>query len=160
MNSPNLKFVFQHPAHFLAFGFGSGLSPIGPGTAGTLLAVPIFWWLNPLLSSERFLLFLAVSFIVGVWVCGKTGRTLGVSDHRGMVWDETVAFLLVLFFTPLLWKWQLAAFILFRLFDIFKPPPIHYFDQHIKGGFGVMFDDVFAAFYTLLCLALWKTLVG
>ena len=87
-----------------------------------------------------------------------TGRALGVADHGAMVWDEVVAFALVLVFTPDGWLWQAGAFLLFRLFDILKPPPIHYFDRRLKSGFGVMFDDLLAAFYTLLVLALIKLL--
>jgi phosphatidylglycerophosphatase A len=94
---------------------------------------------------------------VGVWVCEKTGKTLGIPDHGGMVWDEIVAFLLVLIFTPEGFFWQLLAFLLFRFFDIVKPPPIRYFDRTWHGGFGVMFDDILAAGYTLLSLALIKS---
>jgi phosphatidylglycerophosphatase A len=98
-------------------------------------------------------------FIVGIWACGLTGKVLGAHDHGGMVWDEIVAFLLVLFFTPDNIVWQAFAFLLFRLFDIFKPQPIRYYDKKLRGGFGVMFDDMLAAFYTLLCLAAWKAFV-
>jgi phosphatidylglycerophosphatase A len=100
-----------------------------------------------------------IFFGVGAWACHNTGRTLGVSDHGGMVWDETVAFLLVLFFTPGGWMWQMSAFVLFRFFDIAKPAPIRYFDRTLKHGFGVMFDDLLAAGYTLFVLALAKTLI-
>ena len=90
------------------------------------------------------------------WATARTARDLGVPDHGGIVWDETVAFLLVLFFTPALAVWQVAAFVLFRVFDILKPPPIRHFDRTLKGGFGVMFDDLLAAGFTLLCLAALK----
>ena len=153
---PSWRFVLQHPAHFLAFGFGAGLFPGAPGTAGTLLAFPLFWSLAPRLEALEFLALLAVMFVAGVWACGKTGRALGVSDHGGMVWDEVVAFLLVLFFTPDSLYWQAGAFLLFRMFDILKPPPIRYYDRTLKNGFGVMFDDLIAAFYALLLLALWR----
>jgi phosphatidylglycerophosphatase A len=102
---------------------------------------------------------LAVLFALGVWACEVTGRAIGAADHGGMVWDETVAFLLVLFFAPAALPWQAAAFLLFRLFDILKPPPIRYYDQALKGGFGVMFDDVIAAAYALLVLAVAKTIM-
>ena len=98
-------------------------------------------------------------FALGVWACEVTGRAIGAADHGGMVWDETVAFLLVLFFTPAVWYWQALAFLIFRLFDILKPPPIRYYDRTLKNGFGVMFDDLIAAFYTLLVLAVAKTLL-
>lgn len=154
---PSWQFVLRHPAHLLAFGFGAGLAPAAPGTAGTLLAFPLFWLLQPRLAAIEFLLLLAILFVAGVWACDKTGRDLGVSDHGGMVWDEVVAFLLVLFLTPHSLYWQASAFLLFRLFDILKPPPIRHLDRTLKGGFGVMFDDIVAAFYTLLVLALVKT---
>ena len=97
-------------------------------------------------------------FWIGVWACGRTGRALGVHDHGGMVFDETVAFLMVLFLTPPTLMWQAFAFLLFRLFDILKPPPIRYVDRKVKGGLGVMLDDLVAAFFALLCLAAWKTM--
>lgn len=152
--------MLRHPAHLVAFGFGTGLVPGAPGTAGTLLAFPLFWLAQPRLAALEFLLLLAIMFAAGVWACQKTGRALGVPDYGGMVWDEVVAFLLVLFFTPDSVYWQAFAFLLFRLFDILKPPPIRYFDQTLTGGFGVMFDDIIAAFYTLLVLAIWKALAG
>jgi phosphatidylglycerophosphatase A len=88
--------------------------------------------------------------VLGVWACGVTGRALGQPDAGAMVWDETVAFLLVLFFTPAEIYWQAFAFIVFRFFDIAKPPPIRYYERMFKGGWGVMVDDVMAAFYTLV----------
>jgi phosphatidylglycerophosphatase A len=160
MPRPSWRFLIRHPAHLLAFGFGVGLTPGAPGTAGTLLAFPLFWLLQPRLSPAEFLALLAVMFGAGIWACDKTGTALGVSDHGGMVWDETVAFLLVLFFTPDSPYWQAFAFMAFRLFDIVKPPPIRYYDRTLKGGFGVMFDDVAAAAYTLLLLAICKTWAG
>lgn len=156
---PTPAFMLAHPAHLIALGFGTGLAPIGPGTVGTLLAIPFYavllGYYSPL---EIFALCLAL-FLVGVWACGRTGRDLGVSDHGGMNWDEVVAFLIVLTFIPTAWTWQLAAFVLFRLFDIVKPPPIRRIDMRVKGGFGVMLDDIFAAFYTLLVLATAKAIL-
>jgi phosphatidylglycerophosphatase A len=157
---PSLRFVVSHPAHFIAFGFGVGLSPVAPGTFGTLLALPMYAWLAPRLDNQAFLLLLAGMFLVGAWACEISGRSLGVHDHGGMVWDEVTAFLAVLFFTPATPPWQASAFLLFRLFDIVKPMPIRYFDRNIRNGLGVMFDDMLAAFYTLLCLAGWKFLFG
>lgn len=157
---PSWRFVLRHPAHLLAFGFGAGLAPYAPGTVGTLLAFPPYWLLQPRLSAIEFLLLIAIMFAAGIWACEKTARALGAPDHGGMVWDEIVAFLLVLFFTPALPNWQAFAFLLFRFFDILKPPPIRYYERTLKGGFGVMFDDIVAAFYTLLVLAIWKVGVG
>ena len=106
-----------------------------------------------------FLAMIAVLFALGIWVCGKTSEDLGVHDHSGIVWDEITAFLLVLTFTPAALLWQAFAFVLFRAFDILKPPPIDYIDKTVHGGMGVMLDDLIAAFYALLCLAFWKTLI-
>ncbi len=153
------RFVLSHPAHFLSFGFGSGLARKAPGTFGTLVAFPMFWYLAPRLSDALFLLVLIWAFAIGVWVCEVTGRALNSPDDGGMVWDEIVAMLLVLFFTPVGWEWSLLAFTLFRFFDIVKPQPIRYFDQHLKGGLGVMFDDVLAAGYALLCMAIIRSVL-
>lgn len=147
---PDLKFLLAHPAHLIAFGFGSGLAPKAPGTVGTLLGWPLFWLLvavAPDLPNQ--LILLIAGFLLGVWACGKTGRALGVADHGGMVWDEIVAFALVLLFTPPGWLWAGTAFLLFRFFDIIKPWPIRLADRHLKNGFGVMFDDLLAAGYAL-----------
>lgn len=156
---PGWKFLFSHPAHFLSFGFGSGLARHAPGTFGTLAAYPIYWYLAPRLPDNLFILFLIFAFLIGIWVCGITGSKLGVADYGGIVWDEIVAMLLVLFFTPTGWYWSLLAFILFRFFDIVKPPPIRHFDSNWHGGLGVMFDDLLAAGYALLCMAVIKTIL-
>ena len=157
---PTLRFVYAHPAHCIAFAGGVGLAPFAPGTFGTLLAFPLHALLTAGVDVTSQLIVFIVIFLTGVWACHVTGRALGVSDHGGMVWDETVAFVLVLLFTPAGWAWQLAAFLLFRLFDIVKPAPIRHFDRTLKNGFGVMFDDLLAAGYTLLVLALVKSLIG
>lgn len=154
---PDWRFIIRNPAHFISFGFGSGLFPGSPGTAGTLVAFPIYWWLAPRLTDAQFLLLLLALFMLGVYVCNRTGRALGVADHGGIVWDEIVAFLLVLYFTPDGFFWSLLAFSLFRFFDIVKPPPIRHFDRNWHGGLGVMFDDLLAAGYALLCMAVIKT---
>lgn len=148
---PSLRFLLRHPAHFLALGFGSGLSRVAPGTLGTLAALPLFLGLMQLPDALH-LPVIAFLFIVGIPICQKTGDALGVSDHGGIVWDEIVAMLLVLEFTPYTWSWWLAAFLLFRLFDIWKPFPIRQFDARLKGGFGVMFDDLLAAIYAIASL--------
>lgn len=157
---PDKAFVRRHPAHFIAFGGGAGLSPVAPGTAGTLVALPLFWLLDYVLQPLQFLALIGAMFIIGIWACHVTGKALGEHDHGGMVWDEITAFLLVLFFTPPGLNWQAYAFLLFRLFDIIKPPPVRYYDRKLRGGFGVMFDDLVAAFLALLCLAGWKAFVA
>lgn len=156
---PDKAFVRRHPAHFIAFGGGVGLCPVAPGTAGTLAAFPLFWVLGYFLNIFEFLWLTGVLFIIGIWACGVTGKALANHDHGGMVWDEITAFLLVLLFTPNDLIWQASAFLLFRLFDIIKPPPIGYYDTKLRGGLGVMLDDLLAAFFTLLCLAGWKASV-
>lgn len=157
------QFMLAHPAHLLSQGFGSGLSPIMPGTSGTLFA-----WLSFTVLNQRWPEFftpltwavvILVGYVLGVWACEVTGQHLGVADHGSMVWDEIIAFWLVLLLiAPAPLTTQLWAFLLFRFFDMVKPPPIGYFDQRFKGGFGVMFDDIVAAFFTLLCFALWRTI--
>ncbi len=156
---PSWRFLFSHPAHLLSFGFGSGLARKAPGTFGTLVAFPMYWFLAERLSDAMFILVLVWAFAIGVWVCDITGKALGVADYGGIVWDEVVAFMLVLFFTPPGWEWSLLAFTLFRFFDIVKPPPVRYFDSNWHGGLGVMFDDLLAAGYTLMCLAIIKSLL-
>lgn len=153
MANPNLKFLLSHPAHFFSLGFGSGLAPKAPGTFGTIIGLPLFW----LISSYGFsikLTIIAAIFIVGIYCCDKTGKALGVADHGAIVWDEIVAMMLVLVFAPLTWLGWLVAFCLFRLFDIWKPFPISYFDAKLKNGFGVMFDDLLAAIYAIICVLL------
>ncbi|NIO42677.1 MAG: phosphatidylglycerophosphatase A [Burkholderiales bacterium] len=149
----SLRFVVAHPAHFVAFGFGAGLSPVAPGTMGTVVAFPVYYGLASVFSDAVLLGSIALALLIGIWVCQVTGRHLGVHDHSGMVWDEIAAFMLVLYFIPAYPIWWAFAFLLFRIFDIFKPPPIRRLDQKIRNGFGVMLDDVVAAFYTLICLA-------
>ena len=158
MNRPDSRFLFAHPAHFIALGFGSGLAPAAPGTAGTLAAWLLFPFIRPHFSAFGFLLFLAAAFVLGAFVIARAGRALGEVDHGAIVWDEMVPFWLVLLMTPDGWLWQLAAFIWFRFFDIVKPQPARWIDSHVKTGFGVMLDDLVAAGYTLLALALFKAI--
>ena len=150
--TPSLRFLFAHPAHLIACGFGSGLSPFAPGTAGTLFAWASFLLLRPWMEDAVLLGFLAICFAAGVFAVHKTGADLGVIDHGSIVWDEIVPFWLVLFFCPAGFLWQATAFVLFRLFDIFKPQPAKYFDQKVNNGFGVMADDLVAAAYSILVL--------
>lgn len=151
--SPDLRFILRHPAHFLAFGFGAGLSPYAPGTVGTLVGFPLFFVLHGLDPAVYFAL-VAVMYAAGVWFCDVAGKAVEADDHGGIVWDEIVAFLLVLPFAAPTPAGFAAAFFLFRLFDIWKPFPIRYADKHIHGGFGVMFDDLLAAGYAIICLLL------
>jgi phosphatidylglycerophosphatase A len=148
---PNLHFLFQHPRHLIALGFGSGLAPKAPGTLGTIVGLAMFGLIagHPLWLQ---LIIVALLFVVGISICGKTAQALGTPDHGSIVWDEIVAMMFVLAFTPPFILWWSIAFILFRLFDIWKPFPIKQCDNKLKGGFGVMFDDFLAAVYTILLI--------
>jgi phosphatidylglycerophosphatase A len=157
---PDARLLFSHPAHFISLGGGSGLAPVAPGTAGTLVAFPLFIGLSKWLSPVELFALTLVFFAIGVWACARTGAALGIPDHSSMVWDEIVAFMLILLFTPPGYGWQALAFFAFRAFDVLKPPPIRHVDRRWKSGFGVMFDDVIAAFYTLLVIAIVKRVVG
>lgn len=147
---PDWRFLLRNPAHLLAFGFGSGLMRKAPGTWGTLVAYPLFFPLHALGVTGWTLTALCLPlFLIGVYVCDVTGKALGVHDYGGIVWDEVVGMLLVLAFAPASWLGWLVAFALFRLFDIVKPWPIRWFDARVGGGFGVMVDDVIAAWFAL-----------
>ena len=156
---PGLAFAFAHPAHFIALGFGAGTSRFAPGTVGTLVAFPLWWLLGSGYSAWEMLAILVILFGVGVWACELTGRHLGVADHGAMCWDEVVAFLLLLAVVPNEPLWQVGAFFVFRAFDVVKPPPIRELERRVKGGMGVMLDDLLAAGYTLLVLAVAKRLL-
>lgn len=150
---PDMHFLFSHPAHFIALGYGSGLAPKAPGTFGSLAALPMFWLLMQANHTPAFLISItAAAFLLGVWACSVTGKNLGTADHGSIVWDEIAAMWLVLTFTPPTLFWWLVAFALFRVFDILKPWPIGWFDTRWKNGFGVMFDDILAALFALLVL--------
>ena len=146
------KVALKTPSGLLAFGFGSGLSPFAPGTMGTLVAIPFTFVLKSL-DTPVFWIVLLLLFILGVVLCELVSRKLGVHDHGGIVWDEMVGYWLAVAFVPLQWQWLLAAFVVFRFFDIYKPWPIRQIDAKIGGGFGIMIDDVIAALFTVIILA-------
>ncbi|TDY24257.1 phosphatidylglycerophosphatase [Paraburkholderia sp. BL6665CI2N2] len=151
------RFMLSHPLHILSLGFGSGLSPIAPGTIGTLFAWASFAVLSRHLTVIEWAVLIVAGFFGGIAVCGFTAKKLGIDDPSPVVWDEIIAFWLVLLMvTPVTLTGQFWAFIVFRFFDMVKPPPIGYFDRRLKGGFGIMFDDLVAAFFTLLVIALWR----
>jgi phosphatidylglycerophosphatase A len=175
--NPNFKWVFQTAGRTIAFGFGSGLSPIAPGTAGTLWAWAAFLVGEYFLSTEDFVWIIAGGILLGCWVCGHVSEELGRKDFGGIVWDEIVAFWLVLIFIMPTNIWmQALAFILFRFFDAIKPGPMGMIDRHFKNidstpstpssipqiiwrGFGIMVDDFAAAFFTLLIIAFIQVMV-
>ncbi|MEW6165785.1 MAG: phosphatidylglycerophosphatase A [Pseudomonadota bacterium] len=157
---PPVAFLWRHPAHLIACGFGSGLAPVASGTVGTLFAWLAYPFLRTLFPDDvGFAVFLLLAFALGVTACHITGRALGVVDHGSIVWDEIVPFWAVLLMTPDNLLWQLAAFLWFRFYDIVKPPPANWFDRQVKNGLGVMMDDLVAAAYTVFTLALFKALV-
>lgn len=137
--------------HWIAFGLGSGLAPWAPGTFGTLAAVPLYWLLSPL-ALVPYLSVVAVLFVLGVWACGRTARDLGGEDPGAIVWDEVVGYLAAMTAASVGWPWMLAGFLLFRLLDISKPWPIRWLDQHLKGGLGIMLDDLAAGALTAVIL--------
>ncbi|MDI9818165.1 MULTISPECIES: phosphatidylglycerophosphatase A [unclassified Legionella] len=148
--------VWQDPVYFIAFGFGSGLMPIAPGTWGTLAAIPVYL----LIANQPigiYLLLTIAAFLLGVWVSDKVSRDLGVHDYRGIVWDEVVGYLLTMAAAPVSLTWMLVGFLLFRLFDIWKPQPIRLLDRHVRGGLGVMLDDLLAAIpaWLIMQLLIW-----
>lgn len=156
MTEKNRKIHIQElndPIVFTAVGFGSGLSPVAPGTAGTLLTVPLVY----LLQQQTFLVYTLVTMFVlitGSWVCGYAAKKLQVHDHSGIVYDEVAGFLITMSLAPTGWEWMLAGFVFFRFFDAVKPWPISWFDKNVHGGFGIMLDDVIAGIISLCCLLL------
>ena len=158
--APSFHFLIRHPAHFIALGFGAGLASVAPGTFGTLLAIPIAAVLWTYTSDAGFIVVTVLFFAIGVWASAVTGRHLGVPDHGAIVWDEVVAFLLVLYFVGNDWVRVAIAFVLFLFFDIVNPLPIRKLDAMVMNGFGVMIDDILAAGYTLIVFAIGQRLVG
>ena len=160
----NRRFLMSHPAHFIALGAGSGLSRLAPGTAGTLWAWAVFLLLQIWLTPLQMGMLIAASTLVGWWACTLTAQHMGVADPGAIVWDEVIAFWLVLWLvTPTTFWGQLGAFVLFRYFDAAKPGPVRWADSLFKGfgwrgGWGIIFDDLVAAFCTLLVFAIWRSL--
>jgi phosphatidylglycerophosphatase A len=158
----NRRFLLDHPAHLIALGFGAGLSAIAPGTVGTLWAWVIFVLIDPLFTPMEMGGLIAASLLVGWWACTVTAQHMGVADPGAIVWDEVVAFWLVLWLvTPTTFGGQLGAFLWFRFFDALKPGPVRWADGLFKGfgwrgGWGILWDDLVAAFCTLLVIALWR----
>lgn len=153
MTKSTANFRLSNPIHFLALGFGSGLAPKAPGTFGTLAAVPLFLLVAPL-SSPLYLLLLLLMSVAGIYICGKAAEDAGVPDHGAIVWDEFVGFLITMFLIPISWQSLLVGFLLFRLFDIFKPWPISYLDKNCHGGLGIMLDDIVAGIAAWACMML------
>jgi phosphatidylglycerophosphatase A len=145
----------KRPLMWLATGFGAGLSPVAPGTAGSLVGV-LFYLAMAGLALPLYLALVLVLAIIGIWVCERAGRALAVADHPSIVWDEIVGLLIAMAATPPSWQGLVSGFALFRLFDILKPWPVGRIDRSVKGGLGVMLDDVMAGLYALACLQILR----
>ena len=138
--------LLRDPIHFLALGFGSGLSPYAPGTAGTLVAVPLIMFIGSF-GWTALAIAAVVMGVSGVYICDASAKKMGVHDHPGIVWDEFTGYAITMLAVPLTWYWLLAGFVLFRFFDIVKPWPIREADHSLKGGLGIMLDDIIAGVF-------------
>lgn len=165
MSNPLDKITLDNPWHLLATGFGSGLSPIVPGTMGTLASIPLYLALVQL-PLPAYLIAVLISCVVGIKICGKTSDDMGVHDHGSIVWDEFAGFWITMAVVPLLgiaandWKWLIAGFVLFRAFDMIKPWPISYLDKHVHGGLGIMIDDILAGVMAAISLVVLGYFLG
>lgn len=157
-NETGTPFNIKDPVQFLALGFGSGLAPKAPGTFGTLAALPIYWLMSGL-SFPLYAILTLVLAIVGIYICGYCAKAVGVHDHPAIVWDEIVGYLITMYMVPFSLTNMLLGFLLFRFFDIAKPWPISLLDRKVKGGFGIMIDDVIAGFMALASLLLINALL-
>jgi phosphatidylglycerophosphatase A len=168
VSRPSARFMLAHPAHAIALGFGAGLSPRAPGTIGSLWAWVSFLVLQPWMNDARWAVLMLVGLLAGWWACSVTARNMEIADPGSIVWDEILAFWLVLWLImPTGFFGQLIAFGLFRYFDAVKPGPVGWADQRFhqdrardgpwwRAGWGILFDDLVAAFCTLLLIALWR----
>ncbi|WP_019935942.1 phosphatidylglycerophosphatase A [Oceanimonas smirnovii] len=152
MRKPELAALkLSNPLHLLALGFGAGLSPIMPGTMGTLAAVP-FYLLMTALPLWLYVALLIIGFVAGIKICNAATSAIGRHDHGAIVWDEFIGFGITMLAAPAGWQWIAIGFVLFRFFDMVKPWPISWFDRRVHGGFGIMLDDVIAGLFALVCL--------
>jgi phosphatidylglycerophosphatase A len=153
------KLSLSNPVHFLALGFGSGLAAKAPGTFGTLAAIPLYLVLSQF-SLSIYLAVTLVSIIVGIYICDKAAKDMGVHDHGAIVWDEVAGLLITLIAAPAGWVWLVLGFGFFRFFDIIKPWPIKWLDAKVEGGFGIMIDDVLAGIFAAICLQITAYMFG
>ena len=151
--------VWTNPLHFIAFGFGTGTIPFAPGTFGTLIAIPLYLLMQPLPTMAYFALMIVIIF-ASIWICGKATRDIGVEDHQGMCLDEVVGYIVTMFHAPTGWPWVLLGFLLFRLFDIWKPWPIRLADARLHGGTGIILDDVLAGLFSCLIIQIVGVICG
>lgn len=145
--------ALREPVHFLALGFGSGLAPVAPGTFGSVVGLVLALAIAPFGFTVA-VAAAVIASVAGVWICGESARRLGVHDHPAIVWDEVAGMLIVMLAAPKTWWGALVAFALFRLFDVWKPWPIREVDHGLKGGAGIMLDDIMAALMAAATLLL------
>ena len=157
--NPSVKECLTNPIHGLAFGLGSGLAPFAPGTFGTLVAIPFYLLLQPL-SLSVYLGVLLLLIVVSIYICGESARQLKTHDHSGIVLDEICGYLVTMIWVPESWLWLVLGFLLFRLFDIWKPWPIGLVDRKVQGGLGIVIDDVLAGVFAAICLQLAILVIG
>lgn len=157
--NPSVKECLTNPIHGLAFGLGSGLAPFAPGTFGTLVAIPFYLLLQPL-SLSVYLGVLLLLIVVSIYICGESARQLKTHDHSGIVLDEICGYLVTMIWVPDSWLWLVLGFLLFRLFDIWKPWPIGLVDRKVQGGLGIVIDDVLAGVFAAMCLQLAILFMG
>ena len=143
--------IWKNPLHFIAFGFGVGALPIAPGTFGTLIAIPFYLALQ-FFSTFTYLIILIFITLISMWICDKVSKEINVPDHQGMCLDEIVGFLVTMYAVPHGLKWVVLGFVLFRVFDIWKPWPIRLLDERVHGGIGIILDDVVAGIFSCLIL--------
>jgi phosphatidylglycerophosphatase A len=158
LRQPDLRFLLSSPAAFLALGGGAGLLPQAPGTAGSLLAIPLALALQLAPFGWQIAVWTAMC-VAGIWLCDRAGKALREPDHSAIVWDEVCGMVLVLLVIPAGLGWMAAGFLTFRAFDIVKPWPIHIVDRRSANGFGAMADDLLAAAYAIVLLAIAERLI-
>ncbi len=151
--------IWTNPLHFIAFGFGSGALPYAPGTWGTLASIPLYLLLS-LLPNAYYVIAVLIITVASVWLCDKVSRDLNTHDHQGMCIDEFIGFFVTMIYVPREWTWIILGFILFRVFDIWKPQPIRYIDKNVGGGFGMILDDVVAGIFACVLLHLVQWIVN
>jgi len=144
--------IWQDPLYFIAFGLGSGAMPIAPGTFGTLMAIPFYLLLQQILPLVGYISFVVLFIVVSSWLCEHISREINIHDHPRMCIDEFAGFFVTMIHAPRGWLWIIIGFLLFRIFDIWKPWPIRFLDEKIHGGFGIVFDDVAAGIYALVIM--------
>lgn len=157
--SVSAKSILTNPVHCSAFGFGSGLAPKAPGTFGTIAAIPLYLLMSHL-PLVAYLTIVLIACVVGIYLCGKTAKDLGVHDHPGIVWDEFAGFWITMIAIPPTFTNVLLGFVLFRIFDIWKPWPIGWADKKVDGGTGIMLDDVLAGLMALAVLQCYLHFIG